>query len=351
MMKSLLSLTLTLSALSLPAQAAERFTLSAWQKNVKATAKSAADIEKAINTTELEKKFLSTCSDCDNKDLLSKARTTFAKGNYEEALSFYNDIPRGNDYWMNSVEEKGWAYFRMDEYEKALAQTKTLLAPQLAETANSEAYLLRSLALLKICDYKEIFENHTNFKEKQKAKILEIQDLADSGFNESFKKVILAANSFPLQAKEMGDALKHLPSLFYKDIELQKQMLRFKVTAEAQTILARDPHLQNAKVSAKVERANNEALKALKNRMKALAQAETDENFKIIQKINLVEVEAIQRVHTDQELAETSFKKSDFKKAGKDQLVFMDDGRPWVDELDKYEVSSKSCVSGIRRKM
>ena len=211
MMKSLLSLTLTLSALSLPAQAGERFTLSQWQRSVK-SAKSVSDIEKAVNTAAIEKKYLASCSDCDNKDLLAKARTAFAKGNFEEALSLYNQIPRGNDYWMYSVEEKGWAYFRMDDYEKSLAQTKTLLAPQLAETASSEAYLLRSLALLKICDYKEIFENHTNFKEKQKAKIMEIQDLADSGFNESFKKVILAANTFPLQAKEMGDAVKHLPA-------------------------------------------------------------------------------------------------------------------------------------------
>jgi hypothetical protein len=351
MIKLLLSTTILASALSLQAQAAERFYLSTWEKSFKSSVKTAADAEKALNTSGIEKQYLSLCTDCDNKDAMKQARTVYAKGNYDEAIRLYNEIPRGNDYWMNAVEEKGWAYFRQDDFEKSLAQTKTLLSPQLSETANSEAYLLRSLSLLKICDYKEIFANHQNFKEKQKAKILEIQNLAETGYNDTFKTVILKSEQFPLDAKELGDGVKHLPTLFFKDKELQKQLLRFKMTAKAQTLIEQDANLNSPKLLAKVDSLNTEALKQLKNRMKVLAQEETNANFKIIQKINLVEVEAIQRVHADQELTDSSFKKSNFKKTNEDQLVFMDDGNPWIDELDKFEVSSKSCVKGIRRKM
>jgi hypothetical protein len=89
----------------------------------------------------------------------------------------------------------------------------------------------------------------------------------------------------------------------------------------------------------------------MKTRLQKLATEETNDNVKVVQKLNLVEVEAIQRLHADVDLDKKLFVKGDYKKTTSDQLVFLDDGRPWIDELDKYEVRAKACPQNIRRKM
>ncbi len=251
---------------------------------------------------------MASCSDCDDKQNLDKARDLFAAGKYDEALALYNKIPRGSTYWLNAVEEKGWTYFRQENYEKALAQTKTLLAPQFAEISNSEAFFLQSLTQLKICDYKSVFETNQTFKDKQKARVMEVQNLAKKGWNDSLTQVLKKADKFPLTLDDMGEAVQRLPLLIYKDIEFQKQALRFKASEKA--IAATD----NASLKASLEKENDKAFRALKERVQELAQNETDENFKIIQKLNLIEVEAIQRVHTDIDLTDELYKKNDFKK-------------------------------------
>jgi tetratricopeptide (TPR) repeat protein len=334
-----------ISSMSFPALAAERVSVKEWAQNWAKTLSTPKAL--AYSTADLEKKTVETCSDCENKDLMKKARTDFEAGKFDQAISSYNKIPRADTYWLSAVEEKGWSYFRKGDFEKTLAQTKTLLAPQFATISNSEAFLLQSLTQLKICDYKGVFETHAAFKERQKARIMEVQALAKSGWNDSLTQVLKKADKFPLTMADMGESVQKLPLDIYKDIEFQRQVLRFKASEKAIVYV----DAKNVNVQAKLEKINDAAFKALKNRVQELAQEETNENFKIIQKLNLVEVEAIQRVHTDQALTDDMYAKKTFQKVDDDKLVFMDDGRPWIDELDKFEVATKSCAQGLRRKM
>lgn len=345
MIKSLFAFTILVSGVSSPAIAAERVSVTEWAKALSADLNNKKAL--TISTVNLEKSALGNCEDCDNKATLKKARDLFAKGQFNEAIAAYNEIPRGNTYWLMAVEEKGWAQFRQDNFEKALAQSKTLLAPQFAEIANSEAFLLQSLTQLKICDYKGVFETHQTFKEKQKARIMEVQKLAQTGWNDSLTKFLKRADKFPLTLGDMGEAVQRLPLLIYKDIEFQKQALRFKASERALALI----DIKNDRLVQSLEKINDQAFRALKQRVQELAQTETNENFKVIQKLNLVEVEAIQRVHTDMNLSEKNYNKGKFQKTSDDQLVFMDDGKPWIDELDKFEVAAKTCNKGIRRKM
>lgn len=337
MKKLILGLTIAASGMSLPAFATERVSVSDWIQKSKGS----------TNTATLEKELFSTCSECNSKTVLKKARAHFAKGQFDEAIASYNQIPRGSTYWLLAVEEKGWAQFRKDNFEKALAQSKTLLAPQFAEIVNTEAYLLQSLSQLKICDYKGVLETHQTFKEKQKSRIMEVQKLTQTGWNDSLTTFLRKVDKFPLTLDDMGEAVQHLPLLIYKDIEFQKQALRFKATEKAMAAVSKE----NVRLKQSLDKLNAEAFRSLKSRVQELAQTETNDNFKVIQKLNLVEVEAIQRIHTDQNLAESHYKKGQFRSVDEDQLIFMDDGRPWIDELDKFEVSAKTCVQGIRRKM
>lgn len=339
-----------LVVVSTTAQAADKFSVQDWKESFsKAVAKNdSGKIEQLTNFKKLEEKAIPECTDCDTKKKVRLARDLFAKADFAAAEKLYNQVPKGSDLWLEAVEERGWSHFRRDDFEKTLAQTKTLLSPQFVGAVNSEAYFLQSLAQLKICDYEGILETHKNFKEKQRSRITEIQDLAKTGVNESLKKVIAQTKTFPLKFEDMGEALTTLPLLFYRDLEVQRNLLKLKVAQAALTVVP-----EGKVAGSKIDFVNlkNESSEKLQSRIKFLAEQENTENSKIVQKLNLVEVEAIQRIHTDMKLSDNMYKQGEFKKTTDDQLVFMDDGRPWIDELDKYDVAAKSCAKNIRRKM
>ncbi|WP_413557015.1 hypothetical protein [Bdellovibrio sp. HCB209] len=351
--KSIVSQLLMVTVLSVGhnAMAAERFSVEAWGKSLQSSLKekSGKKTLELLDFKKLENDVVVSKADASMKQKIKKARELFAQGKYSQSLALYNEIPRGSDYWFQVVEEKGWSYFRQNDSEKALAQSKTLISPQFAEVVNSEAYLLQSLSELKICDYKSVFKTTQMFKEKQRERIAAVQALSKEGFNESFLNVLKKADKFPLQASDVGESLLKLPVLYYKDVELQKQMLRFKVSQKGMDVLAANN--TQFTLQTQLDQVNEDAFAKIKARLMTLAVNETADNKRVIGKLNLVEVEAIQRVHTDQSLDESAFTKNDFKKTNSDQLVFKDDGRPWIDELDKYDVVSKSCAQNVRRKM
>lgn len=329
---------------------AERLSVKEWgQSFEQSLAKDPKKALKLLDFKNLERQAVPACVDCSVKTKIQKAREHFAKGQYDQSLMLYNQVPRGTDYWFEAIEEKGWSFFRKNEIEKALAQTKTLLSPQFSEVISAEAYFLQALSNLKVCDYKGVFETTQLFKEKQKNRLLAVQELSEEGFSKLFLNFLEKVDRLPLAVSELDSSMTAMPVLFYKDITLQKEMLRFKVSQKAMDILReRGSH---PTLRSELDQVNRKSFAAMKTRLKQLAQQETDFNHKILQKLSLVEVEAIQRMHADMELDASLFAKSKFKKTSADELVFMDDGRPWIDELDKYEVIAKKCPDNIRRKM
>lgn len=338
-----------LVTLSLPALA-ERLSVKEWgQSFEKSLTKDSKQALQLLDFNRLERQAVPACVDCSVKTKIQKARELFAKGQYDKSLDLYNQVPRGTDYWFEAIEEKGWSFFRKNEIEKALAQTKTLLSPQFSEVVSTEAYFLQALSNLKVCDYKGVFETTQLFKEKQKTRLLAVQELSEEGFSKAFLKFLEKVDRLPLKVSDLDDSMVSMPVLFHKDVTLQKEMLRFKISQKAMDILRQrgsHPTLQ-----AELDQVNRKSFTAMKTRLQQLAKQEADFNHKILQKLSLVEVEAIQRMHADMELDASLFAKSKFKKTSVDELVFMDDGRPWIDELDKYEVIAKKCPDNIRRKM
>jgi hypothetical protein len=269
-----------------------------------------------------------------DRTTMQKARELFAAGKMNESLALYNQIEKGSDYWLEAVEEKAWIFHREKEFDKALAQSKTLLSQAFVPVVGPEPFFLQSLTNLKICDYKAILETHQLFKNSQRQRIQDLKDLAQSGNNSALLSVITKADAFPLSFTSVGEESKSLPRQFYRDREFQKALLNYKL-AEA----------------AKNSSAQGLAMTRMQNRLKALAQAENEEIYKIVQKLNLIEVETIQRLHADRDLDQKSYQKGHFADTNSDQMIFPDDGHPWLDELDKYQVRVNSCPQNIRRKM
>lgn len=351
----LLTLTLIISQCLSPLALAGSFSVKAWSEDLKKTLDSdPAKITRALDTKKwqsLQTKALQSSKSKDSK-IMKRARKLFEAEKFTKALSEYEKIPRGNDHWLEAVEEKGWVYHRQKKYQKALAQTKTLLSQAFTPIIGSEPFFLQSLSQLKICDYKGILETHQAFKETQRQRLIDLRELSATGQSPAVVSLISKVDEFPLNFTAVGEEAKSLPRLFHRDIALQKALMSLKMS---QFALEEIERRQTVKVSQKsidaLKHTFKKAQNDLKTRMKALADIENEENFKMVQKLNLIEVETIQRIHADQELDQDSFKKGEFTQVTANQMVFPDDGHPWIDELDKYEVRVNSCPGNIRRKM
>jgi hypothetical protein len=336
--------------------AASSLSVSSWEQNLKSSLEAGKDITPFFDLKKIEKQTLTPVETADRKNML-EARRLYAAGKFDEALAKYNLIPKGSDYWLEAVEEKGWAYHVKNDFAKSLAQTKTLLSEPLVQIVGSEPFFLQSLSNLKICDYKNVFETDQEYKDTQKKRVAAIEQLAQTGDSPELANVINKAESFPLTFDEMGAETKTLPRLFFRDREVQKQLIQIKLTSRGVDILQarRESGAKNAasltNIAALLQKSNAVAVKAFKARMQALAKIEDKQNRLMLQKLGLIEVETIERMHADQDLDRKSFSKGAFSKVTDDQLVFPDDGNPWMDELDKYEVSANACPRHIRRKM
>lgn len=328
---------------------AETFSVKDWQSDAR-LALSRGDrkaLAKLSDLGRLEKKALSR-GDQGDRESLRQARRLFAQGRLEESVRAYDRIDKDSDFWLEAVEEKGWAFHRLNQPEKAIAQTKTLLSPAFLPIVGSEPFFLRALTELKICDYKEVLETNRSFKDSQRSRVVALQDLAAAGSNAASETVVKKADRFPLTLKDVGEEAKSLPRLFYRDREFQKALLTVKLAEAVQGLRAEG---LSVKPFAKIEGGAKKARETLRSRLRSLAGTETAENFAMIQKLNLIEVETVQRLHADRNLDKDAFSKGRFRQASMDELVFPDDGHPWMDELDKFEVKADVCPQNLRRRM
>jgi hypothetical protein len=323
------------------------FSVSSWKQEVQSAAlkKDVKALKALTDLPGLEGKVLAHRR-TDERKALETARSEYAVGHFAVAREHYDRIPKGSDFWLEAVEEKGWSFHREKSFEKAIAQTKTLLSKPFLPIVGSEPFFLQSLSQLKICDYKGVLETHRLFKETQRERLILMQNLAKSGVSAALDLVISRADRFPLTLEVAGEETKLLPRLFYRDLVVQKSILRLKLGDAVEKISGLPSSMKETLLNSR-----KEAKKQLSERMKELASQESEENFKIVQKLNLIEVETIQRIHTDLSLDPNSYSRGRFKEAGVDDMVFPDDGHPWMDELDKYQVQVNSCPQNLRRRM
>jgi hypothetical protein len=357
-MKNIKALTILLMPLMLVTSAkAATLSVSTWEKDLKTSLNSGKDVAPFFDMSKLQKETLTPVETADRKNM-REARELYAAGKFDDAIAKYNQIEKGSDYWLEAVEEKGWAYHLKGDFEKSLAQTKTLLSEPLVQVVGSEPFFLQDLSNLKICDYKSIFNTDQEYKDTQKQRVSAIEQLANQGSSEAMMTVAAKVENFPLTFDQVGQETKMLPRLFYRDLEVQKRLMQMKLTERGSALLQNRMNsasdAEKARLTKVVEllkKSNAQATAAYKARMQILAKTEDKQNRMMLQKLGLIEVETIERMHADQKMNRKDYSKGKFSEVTADQLVFPDDGHPWMDELDKYEVSANACPKNVRRKM
>lgn len=293
--------------------------------------------------------------------LLAAARMLYQDNKLEGALKYYNLIPKSSDLWLEAVEEKAWAFMKMKDYERALAQVKTLRAPVFAAQVGPEPYFLAGFANYKVCDYNAIFKILKDFKERFRTRLTELENLAQSGRSSSVDAAVAKIESGASSWSAIGSVVEKLPRVFNRDAVFMTAVSRHGSGKQDVTIATELASQGRAGLKARLEdvkrRSNERRIqgeKAYTTRMKTLAAADVKEMSDIIDKMLILQVESIQHLHADHESLAKNKEVQPTKKplqVSKDDLVFPDTDEVWLDELDNYHVHAKGCPSKGGKKL
>lgn len=252
-----------------------------------------------------------------DQELLSRARAAYKAQNFSQAASLYEQIAKSSPRWALAREEKAWAYFRMKNYPQALSDVRSLTNNFLSIQIDLEPYLLQSLILLYSCDYKAVFSLMKDLKKNMSTYVVAMESLAAGKMTPAQQSAI---NELVSQRDTRGlDAtqMNQLPRRFYLD----------------RTIAAA---IKGGDVA------------VLRSKLQRLAVSEDAKNEKMLQYMQLVEVEAVQRAFVPSQfngMAKTSIKKD------RDTMVFNNDKELWADEIDKTQVDLNLCSSKTGRSL
>jgi tetratricopeptide (TPR) repeat protein len=277
---------------------------------------------------------------------MTQGRVLYQKGDLDAAIAAYREVPKASSFWVESVEERAWANLRKDDYDKALGDITTALSPVLAPLAGPETYFLAHLLSYRVCDYNRLFENSETFKTNHRQRLLDIQDLANKGRNRATEQVFASFDKSGVSQESAGPEVASVPRHLFRDREFVKDMeSRRELLSEARTAeqLVKDvpsPILQQAITDnrSKSERLKQSAVK----RQQALARIDLKEYRVVLNKMNIIEGEVIQRLNLDDNLKGQRSKLSKVDNSA-NTMVFPYTKEVWIDELDNYKARVKDC--------
>jgi tetratricopeptide (TPR) repeat protein len=118
-----------------------------------------------------EKVLAGTRDKSEYRELQEMALMNIARVNYEikrfpEAISYYGQIPRDSDNWLDAIWEASWAFFFMEKFNNTLGNIHTIHSPFFENRFYPEAYILQAITFLRMCRYDQVKESMRRFKER-----------------------------------------------------------------------------------------------------------------------------------------------------------------------------------------
>ncbi len=247
--------------------------------------------------------------------LMALARVKYQGGNLSDAIELYGQISSKSDFWLQSLEEKAWAYLKQNKFEKALSLYHTLSAPAFSAQVGPEAYLIGAYSSLRICDYKSVFEIFTSYKAKYKDLAPELQKLSKNPSSPAVERAlqVIALSSKKdkkLNWADLGSDVTRLPQFINRDKEISEDM---KAGNKYQAL--------------------NRVMTLVSNDLKDISQ--------ITRKLHIVEIEAIQRMSLkDHKEAVTTHVS---EQQTNNDISFPKEEETWLDEVTHYQVRAEGC--------
>ena len=96
---------------------------------------------------------------------LAMARVFYSTRSFDTSLKYYGKIPRKNRTWLSALFESSWAFFRIDQYNKALGNLLTLNSPFFADAYFPEGPILSAVIFIYNCKYRRVRDVLEDFED------------------------------------------------------------------------------------------------------------------------------------------------------------------------------------------
>lgn len=296
-----------------------------------------------------------------SKDLMqiTAARLLFQNGYFDASIKYYEKVPKTSDYWTESQEEIGWAYIRKGEPNNAMAVSQSLVVSGMSYQVSPEAFFVRALSQLKVCDYTGVTETLQIFPKRFKERTKALNKITQEPATEDVNKGIALLKSKKIEVQDLGKSAQNLPRRFAHDERLyQFSQAQKHLEDEAQVaekLYAKSLALTGLqgsfeKLKQTTMQRSQMAKTASYSRVKELAKDEVGETQEILRKLHIVEAELIQQVSLADKIAKNA-KGNEEKKGvtgykGTAEVVrFPADDEVWFDELSNYRVDVKKACT------
>ncbi len=88
-----------------------------------------------------------------NLAYLSLARIYYTTKHFASAMDAWDRIPISSEYWVDSVFEKAWAYYMVEDLPRALGNIHTINSPFFEEQYYPESLVLKAVIYFTLCQY------------------------------------------------------------------------------------------------------------------------------------------------------------------------------------------------------
>ena len=99
-----------------------------------------------------------------NLTLLAAGRNAYGLGQFDEALTYYKQVPRFSDEWFTAMYENAWPYFRLEKYGQALGELQSVTSPYFAKRHVPEAYVVQGTAYFANCQWDRVRRSVGRYK-------------------------------------------------------------------------------------------------------------------------------------------------------------------------------------------
>ena len=99
-----------------------------------------------------------------NASLLALGRLMYGVANYDASSHYYGEIPRGSQFWFQSMYENAWSYYKQENYGRALGELHSITAPYFARHHMPEAYVIQGTAYFVACQWDRVRRSVDMFK-------------------------------------------------------------------------------------------------------------------------------------------------------------------------------------------
>ncbi len=99
-----------------------------------------------------------------NLALLAAGRNAYGRGKLDEATEHYAKVPRFSESWFAAMYENAWAFFRKEDYGRALGELQSITAPYFAKRFIPEAFVIRGTTYFVNCQWDRVRRSVTQYK-------------------------------------------------------------------------------------------------------------------------------------------------------------------------------------------